>query len=75
MNNKPTKSTEYYSKQLKDNGPKWGSFVGKNSDGVFNFDADMKKNRPDEWKNMIIERISFLNGPGEIYPQRRTYKK
>lgn len=57
---------------IEDNGPKWGSYVGRNPDGSFPFDAKMKKERPHEWEQMIEERVSPLyktmcNPPRQIH--------
>jgi hypothetical protein len=57
--NSNTNYTGKYSKvnAMKDNGPQWGSYVGKDSDGTFNFDREMQKTRPNEWYQMVQERL------------------
>lgn len=45
---------------IDDNGANWGSYVKRDADGSFPFDERMKKERPDDWKKMIEERVSPL---------------
>jgi hypothetical protein len=49
-----------YCQKVPDNGPKWGSFVGKKENGIFNFDKEMKEKRPVEWEKMMAERLDWL---------------
>ena len=46
--------------RVKDNGPKWSSYVKQLPDGSFPFDEKMKKERPREWEAMIVERLSWI---------------
>ncbi len=65
-----------YGRDVVDNGPKWGSHVGRQESGAFVFDEKMKKERPGDWSQMIYERTAWLHEakPKEIGPwtQRKT---
>ncbi|ASZ85046.1 066R [Cherax quadricarinatus iridovirus] len=64
--------------RVEDNGPRWGSFVGREKDGSFPFDEEMKKNRPEDWQKMIQERVAFLLPQNRVYdlsPRRYPKKK
>jgi hypothetical protein len=56
-----------YGKRMIDNGAKWGSYVTRNPDGTFPFDEQLKRENPDAWDQMIIERMDCLS------PKKRTY--
>ena len=64
--------------KIEDNGPKWDSYVKRNSDGSFPFDEQMKKERPDDWMKMIRERVNVFDASNrvrrvpKIYGQGRT---
>ncbi len=56
---------------IKDNGPKWGSYVNRNPDGSFPFDKRMQEERPNDFNKMIEERVfplykTMCNPPRKI---------
>ncbi|UUT40570.1 hypothetical protein [carnivorous sponge associated iridovirus] len=67
--------------KIEDNGSKWGSYVQRNFDGSFPFDEKMQKERPDDWMQMIRERVSIFDASNrphhvpKIYGQGRTKPK
>jgi hypothetical protein len=63
-----TNTPQIYGKGIVDNGAKCGSYVKREADGSFPFDARLKKERPEEWDKMIIERVSYM------YPCNRPYQ-
>jgi hypothetical protein len=54
-------TTQIYGHGIHDNGAKWGSYVKRNADGSFPYDERMKKERPIDWDNMILERVAPLS--------------
>jgi hypothetical protein len=59
--NETESGTQIYGFKIIDNGSKWGSNAIRNPDGSFEFDEEMKKNRPDDWNKMIEERVEYLH--------------
>lgn len=61
-------------KGIVDNGAKWGSYVTRNADGSFPYDERMAKERPEDFNNMIIERMAPIyataSNPRYITPKR-----
>jgi hypothetical protein len=67
------KPTQIYGKGIVDNGAKWGSYVKREADGSFPFDAQMNEERPDDWYKMIRERVSYMDAPNRPYKTPRKW--